>query len=346
MTHSPKGMLSLLALAALVVAATLVVTQYNLWLDSKDDLRFYNTRRNLLTSDETSSLSFAGYEQGGPCIAILVTNKEKDIAELQIAMKSLEFLTSDNKEKPTPVLIFNEGNLAPEQKKGIRDITKRPVAFPEVDFTNFPQGFDPNNEDVKFHVKDRADWGYYHMIRFWVSGIWKHPALSQFATVMRMDSDSCFIAENTVLPRFEHDTLVYHSQYVGYEDGKEFVSGLLDFAEEYMLKVGHIPTNPMLWQFSKNLWETESTLPLFNTNFEVTRKSWMQHPDVARWHDALSDQPPFGIYHYRWGDAVIRFMTAAMFSPNYRVDTSPPAGYAHKFRCSKGEVDEALAKIA
>lgn len=328
---------------ALFVVATIFAPDFDFYSDG--DL--HNARRHLEEIDGGTSPAFAEYRNGGPCIAILVTNKDKDIEELQVALKSLEFLSGDDKLKPTPVLIFNEGNLTPEQRKTIGDAAdKRPIAFPEVDFSTFPVGFDPDSEDIAFHVKDRSDWGYYHMIRFWVSGIWKHPALEKFGTVMRIDSDSCFNSENKVLPNFEHDTLVYFSQYVGYEDGKDFVTGLLDFAETYMLKVGHVPTNPMLWQFAKNLMETESTLPLFNTNFEVSRKSWMQHPDVSNWNNAVTDQAPFGIYRHRWGDAVIRFLTVAMFSPNYRLDTSAPAGYAHKIGCGKEAVEQALKLAA
>ena len=60
-----------------------------------------------------------------------------------------------------------------------------------------------------------------------VTGIWEHPALNHFDTVMRIDSDSCFKEENDYLPNFHHEGLLYHSQYVGVE-GKRFYNYALN----------------------------------------------------------------------------------------------------------------------
>lgn len=86
------------------------------------------------------------------------------------------------------------------------------------------------------------------------------------------------------------------------------------------------------------------TLPLFRTNFEVSKVSFMQRNDVSLWHDALTEQAPYGVYRHRWGDAVTRFLTASMFENQDRIMTIRPTGYFHKIGCSAEEVDEALAK--
>ena len=98
------------------------------------------------------------------------------------------------------MLIFNENNLNDDIKIDLAACTDRPVAFPIVDFSIFPAGFDPKNETVKFQVKGRDEWGCYQMTRFWVTGTWTHPAAKPYGTVMRVDSDSCFMEPNPALP--------------------------------------------------------------------------------------------------------------------------------------------------
>lgn len=326
-------------------------------------LHYHNINNRRLDEEETEEstpisnvpvpIEATHHPKKGPVIACLVTNRQKDIDELQVALRSLAFLNGDDPEFPAPVLVFNEGDLSDEQTQSIVQSTSRPVAFPLVDFTTFPAGFDPDAADSsnttgvkKFRVQGRSEWGYYQMIRFWVTGIWKHPALEPYGTVMRIDSDSCFKAPNNYLPNLKNPNLVYYSQYVGFEDGKNFTIGLLDFAKQFLRVNNRHAANPMLWQFIQTTWEAEQTLPLFQTNFEVSRKEWMQRADVMAWHDALTEAEPFGIFRYRWGDAVTRFLTAAMFASNEMIMTSHPDGYGHKERCVKEDVMQALATLA
>ena len=117
-------------------------------------------------------LSYEDYPEGGPVISILVTNRQKDVDELTTALKSLAFLKGDlDPDHKAPVLCFNEGDLSEEQiNQIVSSCRDRPIAFPLVDFTEFPPGFNPEVEETKFKVKGRKEWGYYHMIRFWVTG--------------------------------------------------------------------------------------------------------------------------------------------------------------------------------
>lgn len=295
-------------------------------------------------------LTYEHHPAGGPAISILVTNREKDISELRTALRSLAFLQGDlDPDHKAPILIFNEGDLSPEQIESIvTSCPDRPIAFPTVDFTEFPPGYNGEQEGTKFQVKGRKEWGYYHMIRFWVTGIWKHPAIDHFETIMRIDSDSCFKEINPYLPNFMNDDLYYHSQYVGFENGAQYVHGLYDFAVNYMqtVRIPSEPRNFLLWHFSTTVWTTMDTLPLFRTNFEVSRVSFMKRNDVSLWHDALTDKAPHGVYRYRWGDAVTRFLTASMFENQDRIMTIRPTGYFHKIGCSAEEVDEALKTLS
>jgi len=305
-------------------------------------------RRRLQVQEEKddAAIPFAmtNYPTGGPVIATLVTNREKDLNELCLALRSLVLLRGDSKEYPAPVLVFNEGDLSDEQIQSILRCTDRMISFPRVDFSVFPQGFNFVTEQ-KFQVKGRSEWGYYQMIRFWLTGIWNHPAIEPYGIVMRIDSDSCFNEENPYLPYFKYDHINYHSQYVGFEDGKQFTDGLVDFAENYLEEQGRVPKNAMLWQFIKTTWEKESTLPLFMTNMEVSRKSLMYRPEIRAWHEALTEKEPFGVFRYRWGDAVVRYVTAAMFLSNSEVMVERAPGYRHKDRCIREDIEKAIASV-
>lgn len=148
---------------------------------------------------------------------------------------------------------------------------------------------------------------------FQIISLWKHPALEDFETIMRFDSDSCFKSINKYLPNFAHDRLVYHSQFVGYEAGGEtFVKGLYPFVHQYIHDKNIKIRNPLLWQFISTSWESKGFLPLYNTNFEVSSKSFMQRKDVTAFHESLTEKPPYGVLTHRYV-VIHRFLLGCFF---------------------------------
>jgi len=307
----------------------------------------YFNLRNFFTLDKDGNpkeLKSTSYPKGGPVIAILTTNTTMDLDNTATAIRSLEFLQGDlDFEKKAPILIFHEGNLNRKQKVSLlQNSPDRPISFPTVDFHEYPKGFDLK-EAKEFRVKGRDHpLGYHQMIRFWVTTIWNHPALDPFDIVMRMDSDSCFKDVNEILPGFKNDDIVYHSQFVGVESRKDMTTDLIDHAEKFLERYHKSPGNPMLWRYAKKTWETDKTIPLLMTNLEISRKSWMQKNIVKRWHEALTEEKPYGVFTHRWGDAVTRFLMVAMLTMNFQVDTSYADGYFHKENCKKEDVEKAL----
>lgn len=264
-------------------------------------------------------------------IAILTTNSINDVTELCTALKSLKHLKGD---KASPVLIFNEGNFMADQFYFLSQCTERTVAFPLVHLNgHFPKRFDPLKEWLDFQkgigkgfapMKDRDNWSYAQMIRFWTVGIWKHPAIQQYDTIMRIDTDSCFLPakQDVELPSLMQqsiDTLpdlqpsyVYQS-FESPPSYNTYVQGLYEFAVQFMEKENIKPSHPELWARAEELWKADQNVPLFKTNFEVSRVSFFQREDVMKWHESLSEFEPFGIWRKRWGDAHTRFLTMAMF---------------------------------
>lgn len=315
-----------------------------------DDTKFFNTRRNSRAGVRgLTPVSLNYYPKGGPAIVTLVTNLDKDIKELETALKSLAFLEGDNPNFPTPVLVFNEGDLSAAQIHTIVESSSdRPIAFPVAQlFTDFPEGYEDKDPVFPLSFNNRKKWGYYHMIKFWISDIWKHPALKPFEVIMRIDSDSCFKEPNHYLPFFAHEHLVYQSQYVGYEaERAKYIKGLYEFVRAYMSKHNIVPRNPMLWQFVASAHDASESLPVFQTNLEISHKSFMQRREVAKFHKAVTEEEPFGVFRYRWGDAVVRFVTVALFAEDGYVMNSRIPGYYHKDHCHRGEVMNALTRYS
>lgn len=118
-------------------------------------------------------------------IASLVSNSEQDVRELCRALKSLRLLpdyADPSLCRPlAPVLIFHEdgeNGLSQQQQLQLHTcMDKRDVFFPKVQFDEFPAGFDPIKEEAN-HQR-RSKWGYHQMIRFWITKIWEHPAISR-----------------------------------------------------------------------------------------------------------------------------------------------------------------------
>jgi len=316
----------------------------------KYDGAYIRQLRGLASSDgDGSKDGLPAHVQGGPAVAVLTTTAQSDIDELCLALKSLVFLTGDsspypNRMKRAPILVFNEGDLTMTQMKRIDSCTDRTVAFPFVELNAFfPKGFDPEGEWQKFTQGDhyfeslpgRARWSYAQMIRFWTTGIWKHPAIQQFDTIMRIDTDSCFLDpaeyENASLSSLPNLPKQYVYQSINPPHGKStYVQGLFDFAVDYMAKHDIKPSHPELWETVETAWNGPGhTLPVFKTNFENNRREFFQSEPVMRWHEALTEQEPFGVWRRRWGDAQTRFLTMAMFGTPQSVLVTPDHGYMH-----------------
>eukprot|EP00586_Coscinodiscus_wailesii_P009120 CAMPEP_0172523466 /NCGR_PEP_ID=MMETSP1066-20121228/293677_1 /TAXON_ID=671091 /ORGANISM="Coscinodiscus wailesii, Strain CCMP2513" /LENGTH=146 /DNA_ID=CAMNT_0013306541 /DNA_START=719 /DNA_END=1155 /DNA_ORIENTATION=- len=143
---------------------------------------------------------------------------------------------------------------------------------------------------------------------------------------MRIDTDSCFTSGGKALDDWlpsVPDGLDYRANHIGL-GSNEWVRGLYDFAVEYMKKNRIVPANMKLWEHVESAWRGElgdrtKTLPVFQTNFEVDRVAFFKRYDVMKWHAALTEKEPFGVFRYRWGDAQTRVLTMAMFAEEGRI---------------------------
>eukprot|EP00586_Coscinodiscus_wailesii_P000814 CAMPEP_0172488236 /NCGR_PEP_ID=MMETSP1066-20121228/17669_1 /TAXON_ID=671091 /ORGANISM="Coscinodiscus wailesii, Strain CCMP2513" /LENGTH=340 /DNA_ID=CAMNT_0013255333 /DNA_START=44 /DNA_END=1063 /DNA_ORIENTATION=+ len=242
-------------------------------------------------------------------IATLVTNEQDDLNDLCLMLKSLVFLKggyggSFIRGGPTgmfsfsPVLVFNEGNLSLRQMQRIEGCTSRRVSFPVAYLNTYPATFNPHYEWrgferwTRFRPRlGRRNWSYAQMIRFWTSTVWTHPAIQHFDTIMKMDADACFIRQRGVHfnPTYQEAPglameKVYQTNYDGsVGSNRQFSHGLFDFAVDYMTKYGIVPMNPKMWSIINATWHEQEVLPVFQTSFEIVRRSFIQQKMVKRW---------------------------------------------------------------
>ena len=267
-------------------------------------------------------------------IVSLITGSEADVENLCTALTNLQHLPDvTNANLPlADVVIFHEPNdLSIVSMAKLSNCTDRATQYAEVDFTSFPQGFDPEKEESRW--QKRSKWGYSQMIRFFISGLWQHPVIGGYDSVMRLDADSCWSEISRINPEqpiypYLPDGVVYQRNRGG-KDGGYVCEGLYDFTSKYISTSGIAVANPELWQKFEKTWIEEGECLGFSNNFEITNVQFMQQSATREWHEAVTERPPFGVYRHRWGDALVRYLTLALFAPPSRILYHNITAYYH-----------------
>jgi hypothetical protein len=280
----------------------------------------------LQSSTQLQSLQMK--EQDHAVIVTLVTGSDEDIHNLCRALASLQHLPdAHGKKLPTAdVIVFHEHDDVSDANMWLlRNCAERTLNFAEVNFTNFPPGFDPEKEDSR--LSKRTKWGYSQMIRFFVSGLWKHPAIKGYDIIMRLDSDACWRGANKKRFRTFHygdgkahriyphlPTGYVYQRNVEKKDKKIVCEGIYTFVANHIKTNNIAPTNRKEWARFEDTWKNEEKCLTFYNNFEIVRAEFMRQPAVQRFHEAMTETEPFGVFRYRWGDAIVRFLTIALFA--------------------------------
>ncbi|CAF0959578.1 unnamed protein product, partial [Adineta steineri] len=180
-------------------------------------------------------------------------------------------------------------------------------------FTSFPKGFDPYLEEPTW--SKRGKWNYHHMCRFWFKLILDIPLINKYDYVMRLDSDSKVMGVwFNVFELMKNKTAVNFAN-VEQADTEAILPGLMKlktFTLDYQKKYGIIPKNPIRLT---RAFDIPNHIRLHNTNFDIFKVEFFKSQLVTHWINAVDES--FGIFRYRWGDHVLRYLTTAMFAtPN------------------------------
>lgn len=99
-----------------------------------------------------------------------------------------------------------------------------------------------------------------------------------------------------------------------------------------------------MWDDFIKRYNSKKKCMLFYNNFEVVRVSLMTQPIVQKFCKAMTDEEPYGVFKWRWGDAIIRYLAIAIFVDESKIMNSKNnkvVGYKH----GKYVVDGSLRKI-
>jgi hypothetical protein len=194
--------------------------------------------------------------------------------------------------------------------------TKRQVLFLDVGnaFNLFPIGFDPCRIKTSFYR--RGKWNYQLMIRFWFKILFELPQLQQYEYIMRLDDDSQVTGKwINVFDEMRNKNAVYFSNGVD-KDLEELWPGTMKMKQatfEYVKQNNITPKQP---EMLRKAFGNNTVLNYYN-NFEITNVKFFQHKDVYHWVEFIDST--FGIFKYRWGDAVLRYLTLALFAEKHEV---------------------------
>ena len=257
-------------------------------------------------------------------IAFLFTDQVQMLAPKIVVIDSH---LADN--KSADIIIFHTGYPFRAQLQAIANATRRRVIFMNVDqyFVSFPDGFDPYLEDPTWSKREK--WNYHHMCRFWFKMVVDIPVVKTYEYLMRLDDDSKLKGPWFDVFEFMKQKKSVYFANVEEADAENGLPGLMklkSFTYEYMRNYSITPKNPARLE---RAFSIPNHIRLYNTNFDVIKVPFFQSNEVRHWVDAVDST--FGIYRYRWGDHVLRYLTTALFatSSEVLVRTDFPLPYCH-----------------
>ena len=295
----------------LTVAATVILSAYrrSYRSTSNKDATVYKSQLQL---DYHASIWNPSTQAKNNAIAFLFHDQVQLLAP-KIAL--LDSNLADN--QSADIIILHTGYPFRAHLQAVANATRRQVTFLNVDqyFMSFPHGFDPYLEDPTW--TKRGKWNYHHMCRFWFKLVVDIPLVTKYEYLMRLDDDSKLTGVWFNIFEFMTQKKVVCFANVEEADTEHGLPGLMrlkSFTYEYIKKYSIIPKNPARLERAFNI---PNHIRLYNTNFDVIKVKFFQTSPVRHWVDAVDNT--FGIYRYRWGDHVLRYLTTALFATSSEV---------------------------
>lgn len=167
------------------------------------------------------------------------------------------------------------------------------------------------------------------MIRFWFKIVFELPQLSAYEYIMRLDDDSQLTGEwFNIFDQMRRKDAVYFANTVDIDLEGQLPGTMLlehvimDYIQNYRIVV----KQPDILQ---NVFSNGTVRNYYN-NFEVTKLKFFRRPEIRHWVNAIDATN--GIFKYRWGDAVLRYLTLGIFAEQrevlHRLDYK--SSYCHK----------------
>lgn len=229
----------------------------------------------------------------------------------------------------TPLLIMHSEYLLYSQLHHVAKMIQRPLLFLNVNdaFHLFPLDFNPCREKTAFRV--RGKWNYSLMIRFWFKLIFELPQLQEYEYLMRLDDDSGL--KNhwfNVFNEMRQKNAVYFANSMDVDLEQRLPGTMIvqkvttDYIERNKITIKQPET-------FRGAFRNDAVYTYFN-NFEVVKLEFFRSPAVRRWVNAIDKTN--GIFKYRWGDAILRYIGLAIFAEKQQVlhRSNYNLSYCHK----------------
>jgi hypothetical protein len=229
-------------------------------------------------------------------------------------LKLLDSNLADN--YSTAVLIMHSDYSHQDDLRRLVDATKRQMLFLNIDtiFTLFPLGFDSCGTRSTWRV--RGKWNYQLMIRFWFKILFELPQLQKYEYIMRLDDDSKITGKwINVFDEMRSKNAVYFANNLDMDEERQLpgTMKLKRVTLEYQKQTNIMIKQP---EMLRNAFGDNFIRSYFN-NFEVLKLEFFRRQNVRHWIETV-DQT-FGIFKYRWGDAILRYITIALFAEQHKV---------------------------
>ena len=177
-------------------------------------------------------------------------------------------------------------------------------------FVRYPRGFDRCREHSTYWR--RGKWNYQQMIRFWFVTLFEREEFQSIEYLLRLDDDSRLLnAWPNLFAEMRQRNASYFANDLDVDEEKNLPGTMRlktlteKFIEEHRVNVRQ---PAMLNEGFGN-----DSLRTFFNNFEIVRMEFFRRPDVRQWIDYVDQS--WGIFRYRWGDAILRYLTVALFLP-------------------------------
>ncbi len=229
----------------------------------------------------------------------------------------------------TSLLIMHNGDLYESDLLRLTKRIKRQMLFLDVGifFNLFPIGFDPCKTKTSYRV--RGKWNYLLMIRFWFKILFELPQIKKYEYIMRLDDDSKLKGKwINVFDEMRDKNAVYFANNVDI-DLEEQLPGTMNLKQFTFDYIKQNNIKPKQFEILRDTFGNKTVYNYYN-NFEVIKMEFFRRKEVRHWIESIDSTN--GIFYYRWGDAIFRYLTLAIFAEKHevlhRLDYNLP--YCHK----------------
>ena len=205
-------------------------------------------------------------------VILAVVSKKTNIDDLCDTMNTLVMLQGDPVYLAPVKILYTDDVINPEILLGC---TNRNASIHPMQL-DFPNGFSP---------EEGIDYSSERLHRFWTTSIWELDVLQDYEVIMTIDHDACFTIHNKDLPYMKEHQF-YHAQlFAGaHEINAKRLPSMYSFVTDYMHEHMLTAKTSGLWNKVHLTIAKNKSIPVFQSTFEVARKSFMLRDEVKSFH--------------------------------------------------------------